>query len=50
MDWSSFLLGLGVGITISFAIAEWMVRREHRAWMAVSDKYERVIAKLKGGK
>lgn len=51
MEWifAAFMLGLSAGVGVSFAIAEWMARREHREWLKLCDRYEAIVKKLKGG-
>lgn len=44
IEW--FFIGLGVGVTISFTIAEYIARRVHREWMRLMDNNERVLAKV----
>jgi predicted DNA-binding antitoxin AbrB/MazE fold protein len=41
-----FLLGLGLGVSVSFAVAEWMARRERQKVARLCDSHYRIMSEI----
>lgn len=41
-----FMVGLGVGMAVMSVITNIIVDRDHREWMKICDKYERLVESL----